>query len=286
MLTPRLHTVQWLSPEGLHNLAYREWGDPDNPNVLLCVHGLTRCGGDYQTIAEKLSHQYRVVAPDMPGRGKSDWLPHGAMYVIPFYVTACVALIARLNPTTLHWLGTSMGGLIGMGYASLPGNQVSKLILNDVGPTLNVEALQRIKTYVGQDIQFENRDQARAFIRAVSEPFGPHTEAQWNYLADIVLVEKGDKLVTHYDKKIADAFQDLSTPTIQNNEAALWAAYDAIKAPTLVVRGEFSDLLSTETLAEMASRGPKAKTVTVSGVGHAPTFMNDEQVELVRAFLN
>lgn len=286
MLTPRLHSVQWLSPEGLHQLAYREWGDPDNPNVLLCVHGLTRTSADYQYLAERLSTKYRVVAPDMPGRGRSDWLPSGAMYVIPFYVAACVALIARLNPSKLDWLGTSMGGLIGMGYASLPGNQVNKLILNDVGPTLNLEALQRIKTYVGQNIEFNTREEARAFIRSISEPFGPHTDEQWNYLADSVLVEKNDKLTTHYDKRIADAFQDLTEVTVKNNEAAMWAAYEAITAPTLVVRGELSDLLTPATLEQMSLKGPKASVVTVKGVGHAPTFMNDDQVELIKTFLD
>ncbi|MDX1669691.1 MAG: alpha/beta hydrolase, partial [Limnobacter sp.] len=134
MLTSRLQSLQWLSPEGLHNLAYREWGDPDNPHVLLCVHGLTRTSADFEAIGQALGNQYRVIAADMPGRGRSDWLPSGAMYVVPFYVQACVALVARANAQTLDWLGTSMGGLIGMGYAGLPGCPIRKLILNDVGP--------------------------------------------------------------------------------------------------------------------------------------------------------
>jgi len=132
MLTARLHTVQWLSPHGLHKLAYREWGDPDNPHVLLCVHGLTRSSADFETMAQDLGKDLRVVAADMPGRGASDWLPDAALYGVPTYVSACVALVARLNAGTLDWFGTSMGGLIGMAYASLPNNPIRKLILNDV----------------------------------------------------------------------------------------------------------------------------------------------------------
>jgi pimeloyl-ACP methyl ester carboxylesterase len=285
MLTARLHTVQWISPLGLHNLAYREWGDSDNPHVLLCVHGLTRSSADFQTMAQILGKDVRVVAADMPGRGQSDWLSNPALYTIPTYVNACVALVARLNPGTLDWFGTSMGGLIGMGYASLAKNPIRKLVLNDVGPSLNFSALQRIGNYVGKAVQFSTREEARKFIRTISQPFGPHTEAQWNELADSVLVQNNGYWHPHYDPAIGQAFQNLEESTTLVAEAALWGAYDAIKAETLVIRGEQSDLLSPETLAKMSQRGPKPQVVEVAGVGHAPTLMQSEQIQIVRDFL-
>lgn len=285
MLTAHLHTVQWLSPQGLHELAYREWGDPDNPHVLLCVHGLTRSSADFDAMAQDLGKDIRVVAADMPGRGASSWLPDPALYAVPTYVSACVALVARLNPEVLDWFGTSMGGLIGMGYACLPKNPIRKLILNDVGPTLNFSALQRIGEYVGKPVEFQTLEEARRYIRTISQPFGPHTESQWNALTDSVLVQKGQHWVPHYDPAIGQAFQNLSESTTLMHEAALWAAYDAIKADTLVVRGEHSDLLNFSTVENMRQRGPKARVVEVQGVGHAPTFVQNDQIHLVRDFL-
>lgn len=289
MLTARLHNATWQSPEGPKNLAYREWGDPDNPHVLLCVHGLTRISADFEYMAGEISNRVRVVAADMPGRGRSDWLNTGESYVVPTYVMACMGLIAHLKPATLDWFGTSMGGLIGMAYASLPEGvapcPVRKLILNDVGPTLSIEALRRIALYVGKKVEFETLEAARAAIKAISLPFGPHSDAQWNTLCDSVLVQKDGKWTAHYDPAIGEAFQNITEETVANNQAALWAAYDAIAADTLVVRGELSDLLSQQTLEHMATRGPKAKTVEIPGVGHAPTFMHADQVKIVKDFL-
>lgn len=285
MLTARLHNVQWLSPKGLHQLAYREWGDRDNPHVLLCVHGLTRSSADFDAMAQSLGKDIRVVAADMPGRGQSDWLPDPALYAVPTYVNACVALVARLNPGTLDWFGTSMGGLIGMGYASLPNNPIRKLILNDVGPSLNFSALQRIGDYVGKPVQFQTLEEARKYVRTISQPFGPHSEAQWNSLTDSVLVEENRLWKLHYDPAIGQAFQNLSESTTLQHEGALWAAYDAIKTDTLVVRGEHSDLLSQKTVTEMSQRGPKPRVIEVPGVGHAPTFVQNEQINIVRDFL-
>lgn len=285
MLTARLHTVQWLSPQGLQRLAYREWGDPDNPHVLLCVHGLTRCSADFNALAQSLAQHVRVVAPDMPGRGNSDWLPEPSLYAVPTYVSACVSLIARLNPGKLDWLGTSMGGLIGMAYASLPKNPVNKLILNDVGPTLNFSALQRIGDYVGKMMEFNTLEEARAYIRSISQSFGAHSESQWNEFTDAVLVQKNNRWTTHYDPAIGVAFQNLSEQVTKLNEAALWAAFDAIQAKTLVIRGQHSDLLSKETVEAMRQRGPKPDVIEVEGVGHAPTLMQNWQIDMVRRFL-
>ena len=285
MLQMRLNTVQWLGPTGLQRLAYREWGNADNPHVLLCVHGLTRSSADFDELAQDLGKDVRVVAADMPGRGQSDWLTDPAHYAVPTYVQACVALVARLNPGMLSWLGTSMGGLIGMAYASLPNNPVHKLILNDVGPSLNFAALQRIGEYVGKPVSFASLDEARRYIQTISQPFGPHSPTQWNALADSVLVEKQGNWTTHYDPAIGQTFQNLTESVVQASEAALWAAYDAIKAETLIVRGEHSDLLSHQTVEQMRQRGPKPRVIEVAGVGHAPTFMQNDQIRIVRDFL-
>ncbi|MCQ8897310.1 alpha/beta hydrolase [Limnobacter humi] len=285
MLTARLHTVQWLSPMGLKKLAYREWGEPDNPHVLLCVHGLTRSSQDFEHMGQTLGKRLRVVAADMPGRGGSDWLGNGALYAVPNYVAACVALVARLNPGTLDWFGTSMGGLIGMGYASLPDNPVRKLILNDVGPSLNFEALSRIGQYVGKSPVFADLETARAAIKAISLPFGPHTETEWNTLCDSVLVQTEGGWTTHYDPLIGATFQGLTPDTVAASEGMLWAAYSQIRAQTLVVRGEQSDLLSRATCQRMSTEGPKAQLKEIPGVGHAPTFMHADQIRIVEDFL-
>ena len=285
MLTARLRTVQWLSPTGLKQLGYREWGDEDNPRVLLCVHGLTRVSEDFDTLAQALSGTHRVIAADMPGRGRSDWLEQGALYAVPTYVSACVALVARANAEHLDWLGTSMGGLIGMAYASMPGCPIKTLMLNDVGPSLDLAALQRIGQYVGKSPVFLDKASARAAIRSISTPFGPHSEAQWNQLCDSVLVQRDGGWITHYDPKISEAFQTITAETVAASEAMLWAAWDTITAKTLVIRGEHSDLLSKATCQAMQSRGPKAECVEIPGVGHAPTFMQDDQIDIIRRFL-
>ena len=289
MLTARLHNVQWQSPQGLHNMAYREWGNPDNPHVLLCVHGLTRTGADFNTLAQRLGQHMRVVAPDMPGRGKSDWLSNPALYAVHFYIAACVTLVARLNPEKLDWLGTSLGGLIGIGYASLPNNPIHKMILNDVGPSLDPKALSRIADYVGNAAFFDTYEQASAMIKQISQPFGPHSEAQWDELCKSVLMKKetaqGLQWTTHYDPAIAQAFQSISHEATKLHEQALWQAYDAIETETLVVRGQHSDLLSVETVHAMQKRGPKARYAEIQGVGHAPTFMQNDQIDLVERFL-
>ncbi|MCE2681162.1 MAG: alpha/beta hydrolase [Burkholderiales bacterium] len=285
MLEARLKTVQWLSPAGLQNLAYREWGDAHNPHVLICVHGLTRVGQDFETLAQVLGQRVRVIAPDVPGRGKSDWLPNPALYSVPNYAAAMVALIARTDAQTIDWLGTSMGGLIGMGVTSMKGHPIRRFIINDVGPELKLEALQRIGTYVGHPVFFNNMEEATGYIKSISVPFGPHTDAQWRQLTEYVAVEKEGKIGLHYDPSIAEPFKSITAEQAQFNEAMLWGAYDAIQADTLLIRGEHSDLLSVETATQMTQRGPKAKLVELKGIGHAPTFMQPDQIALVERFI-
>jgi len=282
---PRLADVQCISPAGLHRMAYTEWGDPDNPRVLIAVHGLSRVGRDFDNLARALSDVYRVVCPDVVGRGRSDWLPNPMLYQVPTYVSDMVTLIARLNPKTLHWFGTSMGGLIGMGLASLPENPIERMILNDVGPVVKAEALKRLEQYFGQRMHFASVGEAEHYLRTVSAPFGPHTDAEWRYLTEVVLKPDAHGWVLHYDPKLAIPFQAANAANPGAGDLLLWDVYDKIRCPTLVVRGALSDLLSKETHAEMGERGPRARLATIEGVGHAPTFMHADQIGIAREFL-
>jgi pimeloyl-ACP methyl ester carboxylesterase len=283
----QIKTVQCLSPAGLHRMAYKEWGDARNPKVLVCVHGVTRVSDDFDNMAQVLCDQYRVVCPDVVGRGRSDWLRDPHHYQVPQYVSDMVTLLARLDAKTVDWFGTSMGGLIGMGLASLKDSPISKLVLNDVGPALNPAALARISDYVGKDVRFATFDEAVRYIKDISQPFGPHTEEEWRKLAaDALRQDKDGKWILHYDPGLAVAIKAATTPELlQRAEAMLWMAYDAISCPTLLLRGAQSDLLKPEVAQAMTTRGPKAKLVEIPGVGHAPTFLHVDQIALVREFL-
>jgi len=283
--SPRLNAVQCLGARGLHRMAYWEWGDATNPRVLVCVHGLSRQGRDFDTLAQALCQDYRVVCPDVVGRGRSDWLKDPAGYQIPNYVADMVTLLARLDAQELHWVGTSMGGLIGLGLASLPDTPIRKLVLNDVGPAIEFASLQRIGTYLGQPVRWKTLDEAADALRAISLGFGPHTREQWLALTRPMLVPDEGGLKPHYDPAIALPFRAVTPELAKAGEAMLWAGYDAIRCPTLLLRGADSDLLSRETATAMTLRGPKARLHEFAGVGHAPTLVQPDQIAVVREFL-
>ena len=286
MTQPLIKKVQCLSPAGLHQMAYKEWGDPDNPQVLVCVHGVSRVSDDFDALAAAMSDRYRVICPDVVGRGRSSWLKNPQFYIVPQYVSDMVTLIARLDVPQVDWFGTSMGALIGMGLAALPESPVRKMLMNDVGPALNFPALARIAEYLGVDRRFATFDEGVAYIRTVSAPFGPHTNEEWTKLArDVLRQEENGQWRRHYDPALARPFQGLTEESTRQGEAALWAAYDAIRCPVLLVRGEESDLLTQETARQMTERGPRAQLVVLPGVGHAPTFMHEDQIAIARNFL-
>ncbi|BBB67321.1 alpha/beta hydrolase [Undibacterium sp. YM2] len=282
----RRKSVQCISPTGLHAMSYKEWGDPLNPKVLVCVHGVTRVAEDFDSLAVALCNEYRVVCPDVVGRGYSGRLRNPMHYQIPQYVSDMVSLLARLDAQTVHWFGTSMGGLIGMSLASLPDNPIKKLILNDVGPVLNPDALARIGDYIGQDVRFDSFEEAQAYIKAISISFGPHSEAQWEKLArDVLRQNEQGQWVRHYDLGLAQPIK-ASTPELAAiAQTMLWTAYDAISCPTLLVRGAESDLLTAESAQAMTQRGPRARLVEFAGVGHAPTFVQPDQIAVAVDFL-
>ena len=278
----RKNNVQCVSPSGIHRMAYTEWGAPDNPRVLICVHGLTRNGRDFDRLAAAMAQHYRVICPDVVGRGQSGRLRNPTNYAIPQYVADMVTLIARLNVESVHWVGTSMGGLIGMALASMEGTPIRKMLLNDVGPLITLESLQRIANYVGTDPTWATFEEALSFVKLVSAPFGQLTEADWFHLTEHSISQRSDgRWGFLYDPEIATPFK----ATFGDKDIDLWPVYDLIKCPTLVMRGADSDLLRRETWQEMGERGPRAKLAEIQGVGHAPMFMTDEQISLARDFL-
>ena len=277
----REKSVQCIGPHGFHRMAYTEWGDPANRKVLICAHGLTRNGRDFDFLAQALADDYRVVCPDVVGRGRSDWLGVKADYGFPLYVSDMVTLLARLDAESVHWLGTSMGGIIGMLIASQPHTPISRLVLNDVGPVITAVSLRRIGEYVGRAPKFSSMSEAEAWIRMVSAPFGPLTDEQWQHLTrySVRPVEGGFAMI--YDPGLGDVFRD--APILLDVD--LWDVFKAIRCPTLAIRGAESDLLEAEIFQKMATQGPCARLAEIPGVGHAPMLMDGAQISLVSDFL-
>jgi len=270
-----------LGPSGFHRLVYDERPGPAEARTLVCVHGLTRNARDFDAIAEDLSTHYRVVSADMPGRGRSEWLTVPAEYAYPLYLADCAALIARLDVESIDWLGTSMGGLIGMMLAAQRGSPIRKLVINDIGPFVSKVGLERIRSYAGLDPSFPSLEALEAALRANYAAFGPLTDAEWRKMAkDSARIKPEGGWGFAYDPRIGDAFKQGPLEDVD-----LWPLWDAIRCPTLLVRGALSDLTTRETAEEMARRGPKAKVVEFAGIGHAPALLSEDQIAVVRNFL-
>ncbi len=296
MAEPKLNYVQCPDATGGHRMAYWEWGNPAAGHVILCVHGLSRQGRDFdvlaQALVEKSGGSVRVVCPDVVGRGMSDWLKDPLLYQVPTYAADMLALLAQLKPTTLDWLGTSMGGLVGMALCGQPNLPlpvpVRRLVLNDVGPVIQWESIVRIGTYLGRNMEFDTLQAAADAMLAISTSFGPHTSAQWLALSRYMVKPRSDGqggVRLHYDPAIAVGVRAMTADAAAQGEAMLWYLYDAITAPTLLLRGAASDLLAPATAQQMCQRGPKARLVEFAGVGHAPTLIAADQVESVASFL-
>jgi pimeloyl-ACP methyl ester carboxylesterase len=298
MTHPTLNYVFCPDASGGHRMAYWQWGDAAAAHAIVCVHGLSRQGRDFDLLAQALLERagwpLRVVCPDVVGRGRSDWLKDPMGYQVPTYVADMLAMLAQLHQrspvATLDWLGTSMGGLIGMAVAGTPQlplpAPLRRLVLNDVGPAIRWQALQRIGTYLGNTGRFASLEEAAAAMWAISTSFGPHTPEQWMALSQPMvrpLPEGG--LTLHYDPAIALPFRTVTEESAAQGQAALWQLYDNIRAEVLVTRGANSDLLAHETALAMTHRGPKARLVEFEGVGHAPTFVTNNQIEAVASFL-
>ncbi|NVO06100.1 MAG: alpha/beta hydrolase [Rhodoferax sp.] len=293
MADPTLNFVSCPDATGSHRMAYWQWGDAQAAHTVVCVHGLTRQGRDFDVLAralvERATQPIRVICPDVAGRGMSDWLADPQAYAIPGYVGDMLALLAALQPQTLDWVGTSMGGLIGIGvcaHAQAVGASVRRLVLNDVGPVLEWDSIQRIGTYLGKSMHFDSLQQAADALWSIASSFGPHTPAQWLELSrHMVKPDPQGGVRLHYDPAMALPFQAITQEAAEQGEAAIWALYDGITARTLLLRGADSDLLSVQTAAQMTQRGPKARLLEFAGVGHAPTLVEQSQVDAVASFL-
>jgi pimeloyl-ACP methyl ester carboxylesterase len=282
------------SPE--RRMAYWDWSAQeggDAGHAVICVHGLSRQGRDFDVLAQHLSSRVRVICPDVAGRGQSDWLTNSQDYQIPTYAKDMAVLLAELRRQGVHtidWVGTSMGGLIGMVLASLPGaSGLQRLVLNDVGPAVQTQALLRIANYLGLPKVFASQEEGFAYLLGISGSFGPHTSEQWAALSTPMLKLCNGGWQLHYDPAIALPFKALTheaaAASAAQVEAAVWSMYDSIKIPTLLIRGAASDLLTPETAYAMTERGPKAKLVEFSGIGHAPTLIARDQLAAVADFL-
>ncbi len=273
----RTGEVRYLLGTAFHRLAWVEFGDPAAPPVV-CVHGLTRNGRDFDPLAEALSDRFRVICPDLPGRGASDWLPDPALYQPLSYVPVMTHLLAAVGPRVC-WVGTSLGGIVGMLIAAAAGQPIARMVLNDVGPFIPVAALARIKGYIGDMSEFADLAGLERHLRRVHAPFGALSDAQWAHLAAHSARTLPDgKLALHYDPAIA-------TPivTTEPKEVDLWPVWRQIGIPVLAIRGASSDLLLPETLERMAAGG--TATHVVPDAGHAPALMDAPTIAVIRGFL-
>lgn len=295
---PRLASLAGFSTAGFHRIAYADWGDVDNPHVVVCAHGLTRNGRDFDWLAQRLAPHARVVCPDIVGRGASDWLPDAALYGYPQYLADMNALIARIGaphaaagrPFRIDWVGTSMGGLLGMMLAAAPGSPLRRLVLNDVGPVLSREGLTRIGTYAGGDPRFETAEAFSAWYAALMQPWGAFTTA----LPD----DRLQHLIAHgmrrctddagritfapaYDPGIAAGFRG----KVFDCDLLLWPVWEKVSVPVLVLRGAASELLREDTARAMVDGHADRSLLTFEGIGHAPALASHDQIEPVARFL-
>jgi pimeloyl-ACP methyl ester carboxylesterase len=298
---PQLEGVVCQHPEGQHRMSYVRWGHPQARRVVVCVHGLTRQGRDFDRLAQALvvrsKEPLQVICPDVAGRGRSEWLSNPALYQIPQYSADMLAMLAQVQAQmgsdpmlSLDWVGTSMGGLIGMVLAGQPGlplpAPIRRLVLNDVGPAITWSSVERMKTYVGQYGEYPDLDAAAAAMWALSQGFGPVPADVWREMSSHMTRPGNDGALTlHYDPAIGVPLRAMTPENATVGEATLWALYDQIKAQTLLIRGQDSDLLTPETALEMTQRGPRARLETWPGFGHAPTLTGDDQIQAVASFL-
>jgi pimeloyl-ACP methyl ester carboxylesterase len=277
--------VLGLSAKGFHRVHYTEWGDAANPRIVICVHGLARTGRDFDFLAQVLQPDFRVVCPDIVGRGKSDWLHAKEDYGYPQYLADMNALIARVTAdagdSIIYWVGTSMGGIIGMLAASRTLSPIKKLVLNDIGTVVPKAALERLAIYVGHTPRFKTLEELEAHVRLVSAPFGPLTDEQWRHLTVHSAKQMEDgSWTTAYDPAIGVPFHQGPLHDIN-----LWDYWDPIPCPTLLLRGIQSDLLLKDNALAMTQRGPRPRLVEFEGIGHAPALMAQDQIAVVRDFL-
>ncbi|WP_419796834.1 MAG: alpha/beta fold hydrolase [Terasakiella sp.] len=270
-----------LGPHGFHRIAYTQWGFAEAGQTVFCVHGLTRNSRDFDFLAQSLCDSHPVICPDMAGRGQSDWLVNPNDYGFPTYLSDMSALMAKIGEEQVDWIGTSMGGLIGMMLAAQINSPIQRLIVNDVGPFITKESISFLGSYLGLDTSFPTLESVEEHLRQIHEPFGKLADSMWHHLAQHSSRKNEEgQFVLHYDPAISVPFK-----AAEPIDVDLWPIWEAIQCPVLILRGENSDLLSKETAEEMLRRGPEAELVEIPQVGHAPTLMEDSQIDLVKQWL-
>jgi len=288
-MKPTEHSFSCPNPKGLfkrgfgmHNMHYVEWGDPTNEKVVICVHGFTRNARDFDYLACALVDAgFRVICPDIVGRGKSDWLSHKKWYGYPLYVADILAFIGQLKLTSVHWVGTSMGGLIGIMLEAGTPYIIDKMVINDIGPFIPKKSLQRIGSYVGQDPVFDTQEEATVHLKKIMNTFGIKNPAHWDHIVAHGFTQKEDgKWYASYDPAISHVFRKRSGKQKKLPDINLWSIWKHIHCPMLILRGTESDVLSAETARKMMEKD-KAKLIEFEGIGHAPTLMEEDQIALV-----
>jgi pimeloyl-ACP methyl ester carboxylesterase len=271
-----------LTVGGFHRIAYTEWGRPGDAPPIVCVHGLSRNGRDFDYLAAALQQERRVACPDLAGRGRSDWLTDKQQYSFATYCADLTALLARLGGESFDWVGTSLGGLIGMILAAQPQSPIRRLVVNDAGPFIPKAATERILAYVGTAPKFASLADAEQYVRKVMAPYGELADEHWAHLTrhSMRQTPSGD-YTPAYDPDIVAPMK-----AAPRQDLSLWPAWEQIRCPVLVLRGAQSDVLLPDTLAEMQRRGPQIEVVEFEGVGHAPPLMHVAQIDAVRRFLS
>ena len=265
-----------IDSDRTHRLACRQWGNPDNPKVLLCVHGVARNARDFDTIAAFLSSHYRVLCPDMAGRGDSEWLADPSHYAVPQYMADIKALFAALNISSVDYLGTSMGGIVGMCLASEPSSLIHSLLLNDIGPFVSQSSLAPIAQYLGAE-RFADTQAALAYVKMRYQSWGELTPEQWQKVAiDSTRAHPDGGLCLHYDPEIA-----VNARLGASSDLDLWALWQAISCPVGVLRGQDSTILTADTLVQMQHTKPGLESLVLPGVGHVPPLLSKNECDWV-----
>ena len=266
----------------LKHMAVHEWGDVKNPRVVVCVHGLSRNGRDFDVLADALASDYRVLCPDVPGRGESDWFASVDHYTIPHYVQAMNAMMIEFGVQTYDWVGTSMGGLIGMVMAATPGSKMRRFVINDIGPVIERVSLERIASYVGKVPTFSTYMSLFEAVQPINATFGPLTDEQKHHIVKTSVQQRADgQWEFKTDPKIGDAFRAGLAQTTND----MWPLWDAVKQPIFILRGANSDLLSAATLEKMLATHADARAISIADTGHAPMIMDAPTVNAVKTFL-
>ncbi len=274
-------TVLCLNPRGIHRMQYRSWGDPNNPQVLICVHGLARNSRDFDDLAQALSSDFRVICPDVVGRGTSEWLPEGAPYEIGQYVQDMMMLIARLNVDKVSWLGTSMGGIIGMALAAFPDSPIKRLVLNDIGALIPKASLKRISQYMGEQ-RFSNQAEVVQFLRRHYPALRHITDSQWAHLAQHGVRQlPNGQLALHYDPALAVAAEKAAA---MDQDIDLWPFWQAIRCPRALIWGQQSDVLLAETVQQMEAQTPGLELLSLPDIGHAPSLMEPAHIQWLQSW--